>query len=103
MIDYVGDIKYCMTVGKSVFIPAPHVDSAVIRINKERNMDPVLIEVLDAAFKQKRKTMNNNMKALFHNETAQILETCHIPPTKRAQELNIDDFMKLAEERRKRL
>jgi len=103
MIDYVGDIKYCMTVGKSVFIPAPHVDSAVIRIHKERNMDPVLIEVLEAAFKQKRKTMNNNMKALFQNETAQVLAACNINLTKRAQELSIHDFMKLAEERRKRL
>ena len=43
------------------------------------------------------------MKALFQNETAQVLAACNINPTKRAQELNIDDFMKLAEERRKRL
>ena len=61
------------------------------------------IDELEAAFKQKRKTMNNNMKALFQNETAQVLAACNINPTKRAQELNIDDFMKLAEERRKRV
>lgn len=100
MIDYVGNISYVMTVSKNVFMPAPHVDSAVIRINKERNLEDSFIEVVEGAFKQKRKTILNNMKALF-DHPQDVLDACHIDAKKRAQELTLEDYCALAQERKR--
>ena len=43
MIDYVGDVQYELNVPRHVFMPAPHVDSAVISIHKERVISQELI------------------------------------------------------------
>ena len=44
MIDYVGDVQYELNVPRHVFMPAPHVDSAVISIHKERVISQELID-----------------------------------------------------------
>lgn len=100
MIDYVGSISYEMTVSKNVFIPSPHVDSAVFHIEKERTIPNHLVEIIYGAFKQKRKTILNNMKPFFE-EPRKALENCGIDPTLRAQQLSIDDLVKLDQERNK--
>ena len=63
MIQDMGKIEYMFTVSQNVFIPAPHVDSAILKItiNKEP-LDLNLYKVLNSAFKQKRKTIYNNLK-----------------------------------------
>ncbi len=99
-IDYVGDISYEMTVSKAIFIPAPHVDSAVIKITKERSLYHDLEVVIEAAFKAKRKTIANNMKPLFKEKTGEVLEECGIPANQRAQAMSIEDFVALAKERK---
>ena len=62
MIEDMGKIEYMFTVSQNVFIPAPHIDSAILKItiNKEANLD--LYKVLNSAFKQRRKTIYNNLK-----------------------------------------
>ena len=41
MIEDMGKIEYMFTVSQNVFIPAPHIDSAILKItiNKEANLD----------------------------------------------------------------
>lgn len=99
MIDYVGSIDYAMTVSKNVFIPAPHVDSAVFTITKERTIPLDLCELIKGAFKQKRKTILNNMKPFF-NDPRKALAACGIDPTKRPADLSIEDYVALNQERR---
>ena len=100
MIDYVGTIHYAMTVSKNVFMPAPHVDSAVFTITKERTIPLDLCELIKGAFKQKRKTILNNMKPFF-NDSRKALAACGIDPTKRPADLSIEEYVALNQERRK--
>lgn len=98
MIDYVGDVSYEMTISKNVFLPSPHVDSAVIKITKTRPIPEDLVTLIETSFTQKRKTLNNNLKSLYGAHTADLLEACGIAPTKRAQQLTIADYVRLLEE-----
>ena len=97
MIDYVGDVQYELNVPRHVFMPAPHVDSAVISIHKERVISQELIDLIEASYKAKRKTLYNNLKSLYHDQTKEVLESCGIPSNKRAEELNIDDYIRILE------
>ena len=97
MIDYVGDVQYELNVPRHVFMPAPHVDSAVISIHKERVISQELIDLIEASYTAKRKTLYNNLKPLYHDQTKEVLESCGIPANKRAEELNIDDYIRILE------
>ena len=97
MINYVGDIQYEMNVPRQVFMPAPHVDSAVISIHKERVISEELIQLIEASYKAKRKTLYNNLKPLYKDSTKEILEASGIAPNKRAEELEIEDYIRILE------
>ncbi|MBO6046165.1 MAG: ribosomal RNA small subunit methyltransferase A [Erysipelotrichaceae bacterium] len=98
LIDYSGDIKYGFTVSKNVFVPAPHIDSAVLLIQKEHNVPKEYYDVVQAAFKAKRKTIANNMKVLFKKETSNVLERCGIAANQRAEQLSVEEFKLLTKE-----
>lgn len=97
MIQSVGDIHLDMTVSKNVFSPAPHVDSAIIGIDINKEYNPLLSLILKPAFTQKRKTIYNNLKGLFHEKTKDILQECGILENKRPEELKIEDYLKLTQ------
>jgi len=102
-IRFAGKAEYRLSIPARFFIPAPHVDSAVLVITKEREVAPEVIEVIRAAFTQKRKTLYNNLKPLFRKETADVLEACELDPKIRPEQMSPLDFQKLADERKKRL
>ncbi|MCW6682521.1 16S rRNA (adenine(1518)-N(6)/adenine(1519)-N(6))-dimethyltransferase RsmA [Aerococcaceae bacterium NML160702] len=96
-------------VPKNVFIPKPNVDSAVLRL--KRRLQPQ-VEVIDNeafqrfvqnAFKQRRKTLWNNLKSAYVNEAyaaeqlEQALERVGIQATRRAETLTIQEFAQLFE------
>ncbi|MCW6666041.1 16S rRNA (adenine(1518)-N(6)/adenine(1519)-N(6))-dimethyltransferase RsmA [Aerococcaceae bacterium NML190938] len=96
-------------VPKNVFIPKPNVDSAVLRL--KRRLQPQ-VEVSDNeafqrfvqnAFKQRRKTLWNNLKSAYVNEAyaaeqlEQALERVGIQATRRAETLTIQEFAQLFE------
>lgn len=95
MIESVGDIQLDMDVSRNVFSPAPHVDSAIISIHIHSQYNPLLTSIVKSAFTQKRKTIYNNLKGLFHEETKNILEKCHIDEKQRPEELKIKDYLEL--------
>ena len=95
MIESIGTIGLDMTVSKNVFSPAPHVDSAIISIMKTKDYNPLLSKILKTAFTQKRKTIYNNLKALFQDKTSDILKKCQIDEKTRPEQLTIDDYLKL--------
>ena len=74
-----------------------YVDSAVISIHKERVISQELIDLIEASYTAKRKTLYNNLKSLYHDQTKEVLESCGIPANKRAEELNIDDYIRILE------
>lgn len=98
MIEYIGSIEYLFTVSRDVFIPVPHVDSAVIKIEKERVISKELIELLKLSFQQRRKTIGNNLKTFISKEELLALG---IDSSKRAEHLHLDEFIKINERRKK--
>ncbi len=87
------------------FMPAPHVDSAVVRIDRvagpSTNVDNAEVaRVIDAAFAQRRKTIRNSMGANGFDkaELDRAFEAADIAPTARAETLACADFVRLTEE-----
>ena len=87
-------------------MPAPHVDSAVVRIDRVAGVAPegldreFVARVIDAAFAQRRKTIRNSMSAngFAKDELAAAFEACGLAPTTRAATLGVADFIRLAQE-----
>lgn len=92
-------------VGPGNFMPPPHVDSAVVRLDRlsqkgtGANWDIAAVSaVIDAAFAQRRKTIRNSMSASGFSRDAldaAFAET-GIQPTCRAETLAPADFVRLA-------
>ena len=96
-------------VGPGNFMPPPHVDSAVVRLDRTPVADPKtgepvsperaarVAEVIDAAFAQRRKTIRNSMGANGFEKDAldAAFAACGISPTARAETLAPEDFVRL--------
>lgn len=85
-----GTITYEFTVSKHVFIPKPHVDSAIINISLYQPFDEAFYQLLNDAFKQRRKTIYNNLKE--YPNIKEVLAMSNIPYNKRSEELTLVDF-----------
>ena len=86
------------------FMPAPHVDSAVVRLDRAEMASSAeardeVARVVDAAFAQRRKTIRNSMAASGFDkaELDAAFETAGIAPTVRAETLSIEEFVRLTE------
>lgn len=95
MIESIGTISMDMVVSKNVFSPAPRVDSAIISIHKEKAYNEKLTQILKTSFTQKRKTIYNNLKPLFLEETLDILQKCHIQQNTRPEQIDIESYREL--------
>ena len=108
-IQYYCTAEVAMIVPKTVFMPQPNVDSAVIRLIKH-DKPPVtvinedfLFEVTRASFAQRRKTILNNLQAGLQDGKKKkdlivaALETSGIEPTRRGETLTIEEFGRLAD------
>lgn len=91
-------------VSPSCFYPAPRVESAVIRLDRQelcrdREVLAAACRVADAAFAQRRKNIRNSMKSRFDTETVDtLLATCGIDPKTRGESLNVEQYLQLGEE-----
>ncbi|HIZ46952.1 MAG TPA: 16S rRNA (adenine(1518)-N(6)/adenine(1519)-N(6))-dimethyltransferase RsmA [Candidatus Olsenella pullistercoris] len=89
-------------VGPGNFMPPPHVNSAVVRIERAPLVDAgraaEVSAVIDAAFAQRRKTIRNSMSASGFDRAAldAAFAACGIAPTCRAETLSTEDFARLA-------
>lgn len=88
------------------FYPKPKVESAVLRVDLDphplvdrRWIEP-LFRLARAGFGQRRKQLRNALAAGLAVPTAQAtawLETAGIPPERRAQQLSLEDWLRLAQ------
>lgn len=98
-----GTVTGRFEVGPASFMPPPHVDSAVVRIERAPLVAPELVApvsaVIDAAFAQRRKTIRNSMSASGYgrDELDAAFAACGISPTCRAETLSPGDFVRLAD------
>jgi len=108
-IQYYMKAEIAMTVPKTVFIPQPNVDSAVIRLTRH---EKALVSVIDedflfivsrASFAQRRKTIFNNLQSQLPQgkEKKELilsaLAEAEIDPTRRGETLSIQEFARLAD------
>lgn len=92
-------------VGARSFFPAPHVDSAVVRIERRpagERLPPeearACAAVIDAAFSQRRKTIRNAMSGASFATKERLdagFAQAGISPAARAETLVLDDFVRL--------
>lgn len=87
------DVEYEFTVPSHCFDPAPKVDSAIISMRKKEGVavDSDYEQFIQNCFKQKRKTLSNNLKASYEM-TGEELNSLLEFPTIRAEQISIDDF-----------
>lgn len=90
-------IEYLFTVNETVFNPPPKVKSAVIRLTRnEREKLPcdekLFFKIVKTAFNQRRKTLKNALKSILPENSP-----FHSLLTKRAEELNVDEFILLTQ------
>ena len=97
-----GRVTGRFEVGPGNFMPPPHVNSAVVRIDRAPLVDAARVAevsaVIDAAFAQRRKTIRNSMSASGFSRDAldAAFAACEIAPTCRAETLAPADFVLLA-------
>ncbi len=86
-----------------LFIPEPEVSSAWCVLVRKAVLPPVtplqIAEVSGICFAERRKTLQNNLSRHLGRERAnEILHATGIDGRRRAETLNVEEFVKLAEE-----
>ena len=107
ILGYYGTVKKLFKVPAGCFIPAPKVDSAVVRIDlyKEPLYTPkdekLFRNLIKFAFEMRRKTLQNAICAKLPYSKDIVLEAIRAighPDTVRGERLSTEDFVKLADE-----
>ena len=101
---YLFTVRKLFTVPGRSFNPSPNVDSVIIQFEKKKHVRSVddmnsFFSFVRACFKQRRKTIFNNMKE-FPEERAVIsraLKKADIAETSRPQQLSVDEMITLYE------
>lgn len=105
-VNYYAVPELLFHVSAGSFMPAPKVDSAVMRLNV-RSRPPMQVEeaqffrVVKAAFSQRRKVIANSLSAGLGMDKAavsELLSRAEIPANARAEKLSLDDFAAIANE-----
>ncbi len=103
-----GDVTKAGSVGRNVFWPAPNVDSGLVRlVRKDREYDPQLREltftIVDAAFGQRRKTLRTALGSVLGSpqDVESILREAGVDSGLRGEQLNLQDFVAIAQHAKK--
>ena len=98
-----ADVKNVGTVSRSIFWPAPNVDSKLVGFTRretagsEESREKVFT-IIDAAFAQRRKMLRSALSSLYGSSSAAeaILIKAGIDPTLRGEALQVESFCKIA-------
>jgi 16S rRNA (adenine1518-N6/adenine1519-N6)-dimethyltransferase len=99
-----ADVRRTGSVGRSVFWPAPNVDSGLVAWT---HREPPAVQatreqvfaVVDAAFAQRRKTLRSTLKGLAGSAGAAEAALAHagVDPQARGESLGVEQFARIAE------
>lgn len=104
-VNYYAKPEMLFSVSAGSFMPAPKVDSAVIRLNVldeppvKVNDEKKFFSVIKAAFSQRRKVISNSLSSglsLDKSKTAEVLEKSGVPLNARAEKLSLQNFADIA-------
>ncbi|MGB1253084.1 MAG: 16S rRNA (adenine(1518)-N(6)/adenine(1519)-N(6))-dimethyltransferase RsmA [Candidatus Promineifilaceae bacterium] len=101
-VQFYGRTKVVRTLAAGAFWPRPKVDSAVVRIDVQTGQplaanEANFFRTAKIGFSQKRKQLKNNLRGLglSDTKTAQAFEQAGVAPTRRAQTLEISEWVAL--------
>jgi 16S rRNA (adenine1518-N6/adenine1519-N6)-dimethyltransferase len=101
-----ADVTRAGSVGRSVFWPAPNVDSGLVALLRRDPPATVatrteVFAVVDAAFAQRRKTLRAALAGWAGSPTAaeQALRAAGVDPSARGEQLDVAAFARIAEQR----
>lgn len=106
-VNYYGSVKQLFGVSRGSFMPSPNVDSAVIRIDidKEHRLtedeEKFFFRMVKAGFSQRRKTLANSlcsMLGIAKNDVYSALSGLGISESVRIEALTMEQLMALAKE-----
>ncbi len=107
VLNYYGKPEKLFTVSADNFIPAPKVDSAVVRIklHREKPIKPLdehtFFKTIRAAFEQRRKTLPNALSAVFgeisKERITEIILECGLDASIRGEKLDVAQFAALSD------
>lgn len=104
---YYGEIRKLFGVPAGCFVPAPKVDSAVVRMKlfKEPPIrvknEEMLFRAIKGGFAQRRKTLSNSLASEFTHlgkeKINEIICSADIDPAVRGERLSLADFARLSD------
>jgi len=93
-----AEVRVALRVAPTVFVPRPKVESAVAVL--ERRVPPRLaaaaVDLAAAAFGQRRKMLRRSLRSILA-DPEEALADAGIDPTRRAEDLHPDEYLRLAE------
>ena len=108
-VQYYMTAKVAFIVPRTVFVPAPNVDSAILKMVR-RDQPAVAVQdekfffkVSKASFVHRRKTLWNNLTSCFGKSEATkgkltaALERADLSPSVRGEALSLEEFARLAD------
>ena len=106
VLGYYGEARKLFRVGAGCFMPAPKVDSAVVRIDlyREKKYTPkdekLFFSLIRAAFEMRRKTLTNAVSAKLPYAKERVVEalvSLGFDENVRGEKLSTADFVALAD------
>jgi 16S rRNA (adenine1518-N6/adenine1519-N6)-dimethyltransferase len=103
LAQFSSNVFHGFDISPTAFFPPPKVTSSVITVvpkpRDEYSMElyPVLKKICHAAFNQRRKTISNSLSAITYC-AKEILKNADIDDGLRAENLSVDQFVRLTEE-----
>lgn len=104
IMHYRAHASFMFKVPKTVFIPKPNVDSAVIKLTikpKRKGLDETFFfDFVKEAFRQKRKTLVNNLNRAYYIEKPLLhawLKAHGLNVDIRAENIDLEKFMVLSQ------
>ena len=98
-----AEVKGAGSVSRSVFWPAPNVDSKLVSFTRRQTpgdeaLRRKVFTIIDAAFAQRRKMLRSALSSLYGSSSAaeEILKRAEIDPTLRGEALEISSFCAIA-------
>ena len=105
-VDYYAEARKLFDVSAGSFMPAPKVDSSVIRLDIrekpgiEVSDEKLFFSMVHAAFSQRRKTASNSISSgtgIPKAVGAEAIERCGFPPSVRAESMTAEQLAALCE------
>lgn len=102
-VQFYGEPDIIARVPRTSFLPPPEVDSAIVRIRTKSiaatpEEQKAFFRIVRIGFSSRRKTLANNLAAglkVPRQEMEKLLITQNLEPKVRAQELSVNDWLKL--------